>query len=178
MTGAKIVFGTIILLNFIVSAFLVSELSGVAHRVEQLALELPSKSDVAMLNPVRIQQTLERNCMSCHTDRRWRNAYGESRSSIKALVWKMRSHPGGDVIPEDEIEQVEAALIAVRCTTCHGEEVVAQLGIMPREARLEYLRGKLMRIKPVYRGDEYYDLIFAFDVLLGEPRRTMAASAR
>ena len=121
-----------------------------------------------MMRPLRIRETLIRNCSSCHTDRRFSSLYGRPRDEILAVVNEMRALPGAEGIRLEDVPRIEAALITIRCTVCHDEALTGQVALMPREARNTYLFGKMLRIRPVFRIDEAQDVIHAFDILLGE----------
>ena len=88
-----------------------------------------------MLRPIDIDGILEQRCVRCHTDRRFAKLNDMTQPQIMETIQRMRSHSGAN-IPADEVREIEAALLAFRCTSCHGEGVLNQLFLMPpRRAR-------------------------------------------
>jgi cytochrome c553 len=171
MLGAKILFGTLTIVVAILVMSMVAELRGLVHRVDALETALPSKSELAMLRPMRIGLILEQNCATCHTIQAFPKTREQSHYQLLKFVDEHRALPGAEVIAEDEVELSTAAMIAVRCMVCHDEEVTGQVALMSRVHREKYLRAKLIEVRSVFRPEEIHDLMFAFDVLLGEPRR-------
>ena len=81
----------------------------------------------------------------------------------------MRSHPGAN-IPEDEVREIQAALLVFRCTSCHGEGVLSRITLMPPEERVRFLRTKVAMPNSGFRIDQVGELMEAFDMLSGPPR--------
>lgn len=169
--AARTVLGTLVVLTFVLQLFVLSEFRRESQRTEELAATFAKRSDLAMLRPLRIDETLQHNCMKCHTDRKFKERYGAVPSE---MVERVRSHPGSEDMPPAEAERVAAAMILARCTICHDEPVIGELALRTREDRLRYLRGKVRRTRPVFEANEASNVMWALDVLLDEPyRRTL-----
>ena len=164
---AKALFGTLLVLTFALVVIQAAETSRLARRLDQVAAELPSKSDVGMLRPLRVGLTLERHCTSCHSDRKFKEAYGVGP---KALTTSVLAHPGSERLDPAEAERISAAMILTRCTGCHGEEVVGRLALRSKDARLRYLRTKVREQRPLFETHEVRHVAWAIETLLGEPR--------
>ena len=167
--GTLAVFGVAVLLNLVLSIFLLDQLVRTRQEIERLGGELPSKQDIAMLRPVRVNEILEQRCERCHTDRRFAKLAKMTHPEVLATIQRMRSHPGAN-IPGDEVREIDAALLLFRCTTCHDEGVLSQTLLMPREKRLHFLRGKVARPNTSFRPDQVGELMQAFDTLAGLER--------
>jgi hypothetical protein len=124
-----------------------------------------------MARPLRVGVTLSRHCTTCHTDRRFKEAYGVGPDALTQAVLK---HPGSEGLDRAQAERISAAMILTRCTGCHGEEVVGQLGLRPRDARLRYLRRKVREQRPLFETHEVRHVLWAVDTLLGEPSEDVA----
>ena len=168
--AARTVLGTLVVITFVLQLFILSEFRRESQRTEELAATFAKRSDVAMLRPLRIGETLQHNCMSCHTDRKFKEVYGATPSE---LVARVRNHPGSQEMPPAEAERVAAALILARCTICHDEPVIGELTLRTREDRLQYLRGKVRRTGSIFNANEARHVMWALDVLLDEPYRRM-----
>ncbi len=71
-TGTLAVFGVAVLVNLVLSIFLLDQVRRTREQVANLSNELASKRDVAMLQPIRIDEILDQRCERCHTNRpRW-----------------------------------------------------------------------------------------------------------
>jgi hypothetical protein len=168
---AKIVFGTVLLLLLVLSVTNVAETSRLARRLDEIAKDVPTRGEVGTLRPLRIGATLAQRCTSCHSDRKFKEAYG---AGPRELTDKVMAHPGGEGLGRPEAERVSAAMILTRCTGCHGEEVVGALALKSSEARLEYLRGKVREQRPLFETHEVRHVLWAVETLLGEPRADLA----
>jgi hypothetical protein len=155
------------LLTFVLVLTNTAEMSRLARRVDALGERLPSRSDVAMARPLRIGVTLERHCTSCHSDRKFKEAYGVGPHPLTDAVMR---HPGSERLDRAQAERISAAMILTRCTSCHGEEVVGELGLRSRQRRLEYLRRKVREQRPLFETHEVRHVLWSIETLLGEPR--------
>jgi hypothetical protein len=168
-TGTFAVFGVAVLLNLILSIFLLDQVRRTRAQVADLSNELASKQDVAMLQPIRIDEILDERCERCHTGRRFANVNNMSQPQVLATIRRMQSHPGAN-IPEDEVKEIQAALLVFRCTACHGEGVLSQVLLMPPKDRIRFLRTKVLMPNSVFRTDQVGELMEAFDILARRPR--------
>jgi len=168
-TGTLAVFGVAVLINLVLSVFLLDQVRRTREQVAALSDELASKQDVAMLRPIDIDGILEQRCVRCHTDRRFAQLNDMTQPQIMETIQRMRSHPGAD-IPADEVREIEAALLTFRCTSCHGEGVLSQLFLMPPDERVRFLRAKVAMPDSGFRTDQVGELMEAFDTLAGRSR--------
>ncbi len=168
-TGTLAVFGVAVLLNLVLSIFLLDQVRRTRAQVADLLNELASKQDVAMLQPIRIDEILDERCERCHTGRRFANVNNMSQSQVLATIRRMQSHPGAN-IPEDEVREIQAALLVFRCTACHGEGVLSRIFLMPPKERVRFLRTKVMMPNSVFRTDQVGELMEAFDILARQSR--------
>ena len=128
--AARFIVGVAVLLNLILVVLLIQQVSSVRSEIAQLSDRLASKQDVAMLRPIRVRQILNERCSSCHTERRFAATLEKGPGGSAALVKRMQAHLGAD-IPDDELAQIESALLVFRCTACHGEGVINRVILMP-----------------------------------------------
>jgi hypothetical protein len=168
-TGTLAVFGVAVLVNLVLSVFLLDQVRRTRAQIAGLSNELASKQDVAMLQPIRINELLDDHCERCHTGRRFANVKNMSQSQVLATIRRMQSHPGAN-IPEDEVREIQAALLVFRCTACHGEGVLSQVLLMPPKERIRFLRTKVLMPNSVFRTDQVGELMEAFDILASRPR--------
>ncbi len=168
-TGTLAVFGVAVLVNLVLSVFLLDQARRTRAQIADLSNELASKQDVAMLQPIRIDELLDDRCERCHTGRRFANLGNMTQSQVLATVKRMRSHPGAN-IPEDEVQEIQAALLVFRCMSCHGEGVLSQITLMPPDERVRFLRTKVAMPHSGFRTDQVGELMEAFDTLAGPPR--------
>jgi hypothetical protein len=162
------IFGVAVLANLILSIFLLDQVRRTREQVSDLTNKLASKQDVAMLNPIRVSEILEKRCVRCHTDRRFAKLTGMTRPEILDTIERMQGHPGSN-IPADEVREIEAALLVFRCTSCHGEGVLSQIVLMPPDERVRFLRTKVRMPDSGFRTDQVGELLQAFDSLSGRP---------
>jgi hypothetical protein len=168
-TGTLAIFGVAVVVNLILSLFLIDQVRRMREQVSDLKSELASKRDVAMLRPIRVDEILEQRCGRCHTDRRFAKLTEMTRPQIFATIQRMRSHRGSN-IPAGEVREIEAALLVFRCTACHDEGVVSQVVLMPPDERVRFLREKVAMPDSGFRTDQVDELMGAFDTLVGRPR--------
>jgi hypothetical protein len=168
-TGTLAVFGIAVLVNLVLSVFLLDQVRRTREQVAELSDALASKQDVAMLRPIQIDGILKQRCVRCHTERRFAKLSAMTEPQILETIQRMRSHPGAN-IPADEVREIEAALLVFRCTSCHGEGALSQLFLMPRDERVRFLRTKVAMPNSGFRTDQVGELIEAFDYLAGRPR--------
>ena len=168
-TGTLAVFGVAVLVNLVLSVFLLDQVGRTREEVAGLANQLASKQDVAMLRPIRVRELLDERCERCHTDRRFAKLGAMTEPQVLATIQRMRSHPGAN-IPGDEVREIEAALLVFRCTACHSEAVLSRLVLMPPDERVRFLRTKVAMPGSGFRTDQVGQLIEAFEVLVGRPR--------
>jgi hypothetical protein len=168
-TGTLAVFGVVVLVNLVLSIFLLDQVRRTRAQVADLSNELASKQDVAMLRPIRIDEILDENCERCHTGRRFANVNNMTQSQVLATIRRMQSHPGAN-IPEDEVREIQAALLVFRCTACHGEGVLSRIFLMPPKERIRFLRTKVLMPNSVFRTDQVGELMEAFDILSRQSR--------
>ena len=171
---AKVVLGTALLLTLALVVTNTAEMSRLARRVDEIAAKLPTRADVAMAHPLRIGVTLEQRCTSCHSDRKFKEAYGVGPRPLTDAVL---AHPGSERTSRAEAERIAAAMILTRCTSCHGEEVVGELALRSRQARLQYLRRKVREQRPLFETHEVRHVLWSIETLLGEPRQDDAEPA-
>ena len=163
------VFGVAVLVNLVLSVFLLDQVRLARQEVAGLKGELASKQDVAMLRPIRAVEILEERCEGCHTDRRFTKLAELSPDQVMTTIRRMSQHPGAD-IPPSEMRKIRAALLVFRCTACHSEAVLSQLVLMPREERVPFLRKKVAMPSSGFRVDQVGELIEAFETLVGAPQ--------
>jgi hypothetical protein len=168
-TGTLAVFGVAVLVNLVLSVFVLDQVGRTREQVADLAKVLASKQDVAMLRPIRIDDILDERCERCHTGRRFASLKDMSSTEVLATIQRMRSHPGAN-IPGNEVREIEAALLVFRCTSCHGEAVLSRLALMPPDERVRFLRTKVAMPGSGFRTDQVGELIRAFEVLFSQPR--------
>ena len=168
-TGTLAIFGIAVLVNLILSVFLLDQVRRTREQVADLSSELASKQDVAMLQPIRIDEILKQRCVRCHTDRRFAKLTGMTRPEILETIQRMSEHPGSN-IPADAVREIEAALLVFRCTACHGEGVLSEILLMPPDERVHFLRTKVLMPDSGFRTDQIGELMEAFDTLVGRPR--------
>ena len=168
-TGTLAVFGVAVLVNLVLSIFLLDQVRRTRAQVADLTNELASKQDVAMLQPIRVDEILDQRCERCHTGRRFAGVNNMTQSQVLATIRRMQSHPGAN-IPEDEVREIQAALLVFRCTACHGEGELSRVLLMPPKERIRFLRTKVLMPNSVFRTDQVGELMEAFDILARRPR--------
>lgn len=162
--GTLAVFGAAVLINLVLSIFLLDQVGRTREQIRDLEGRIASKQDVAMLRPIRVTELLDERCERCHTDRRFAKLGQMTQSEVLSTIQRMRSHPGAN-IPPDEVHEIQAALLVFRCTSCHGEAVLSQLTLMPPDERIRFLRKKVAMPGTGFRTDQVGELIEAFETL-------------
>ena len=89
-TGTLAIFGVAVLVNLVLSIFLLDQVRRTREQVANLSNELASKRDVAMLQPIRINELLDERCERCHTGRRFANLGKMTQPQVLATVRRMR----------------------------------------------------------------------------------------
>jgi len=163
--GIRVLIGTAVLVNLILTVLLIQQVREARSEFAEVRGELATRRDVAMLHPVRVRETLERRCTSCHTDRRFAKALELGPRELEATVLRMNSHLDG-AIPAQELVEIQAAMLVWRCTSCHDDAVLSKIVLMPRAKRRIFLRGKLRMPGSGLSPDRLGELMDAFDVLL------------
>ena len=168
-TGTFAVFGVAVLINLVLSIFLLDQVGRDRDQIRDLEDRVASKQDVAMLRPIRISELLEERCERCHTDRRFTALGKMSQPEVFRTIQRMQTHPGSNIPPE-EVREIQAALLVFRCTTCHNEAVLSKLVLMAPKERIRFLRKKVSMPGSGFRTDQVGQLIDAFEVLANRPR--------
>jgi mono/diheme cytochrome c family protein len=164
--GWRALIGIAVVINLILTVFLLQQVREARTDVDGLAARLASKQDVAMLRPLRVQEILDKHCTRCHTERRFASLF-DGRSDIGETVHRMQRHPGA-AIPAEEVPRIEAALLVVRCAACHGDGTLSQVALMPPDERMRFLRTKVRMPGSGFRLDRVGELYAAFGVLAGD----------
>jgi len=162
------VFGVAILVNLVLSIVLVAQVVSTRKDIAALSDDLATKQDVAMINPIRASEILEKRCEQCHTSRRFSRLNGMTPTERLATIQRMRSHPGAD-IPGSELQLIEASLLVFRCTACHGDGVISKVGLMTDKERLRFLRQKVAMEGSPFRVDQVRDIDQALALLMRTP---------
>ena len=152
-TGTLAIFGIAVLVNLVLSIFLLDQVGRTREEVADLSNKLASKKDVAMLRPIRVEEILDQRCERCHTNRRFAKLANMTQPEVMETIQRMRSHPGAN-IPADEVREIEAALLVFRCTTCHDEAVLSQIVLMAPSERVRFLRAKVAKPGSGFRADQ------------------------
>ena len=97
--GFRIVVLMAVLANLILSIAVITQLRDLKQRVASLPPDLASKSDVAMLRPLRIRQIITQNCVECHSSRRLGVTVSMEPSEVQRTVERMQTNPGADIPP-------------------------------------------------------------------------------
>jgi hypothetical protein len=168
-SGTFAIFGVAVLINLVLTIFLLDQTGRIRDQITDLEGRLASKQDVAMLRPIRINEILEERCESCHTDRRFAALGKMTPREVLSTIQRMSKHPGAN-IPPDKVQEIRAALLVFRCTTCHDEGVLSRIALMPRDERAPFLRTKVAMPGSGFRTDQVGELIEAFDTLAGQSR--------
>ncbi|MBW2415502.1 MAG: hypothetical protein JRG76_13425 [Deltaproteobacteria bacterium] len=165
--AGRVLVGVAVLVNLILTILLIQQVTSVRAEVDDLTDTLATKQDVAMLRPLRVREILDRQCTTCHTDRRFAKALAMDMRGIDETVLRMQKHPGA-VIPAERLPKIEAALLVFRCTACHGDGVLSQIVLMPREERVRFLRAKVRMPNSGFRTDQVRELLRAFEILTND----------
>ena len=120
VSGIRIVGMLVVLVNLILTIALITQVRELQQRVASLPPDLASKTDVAMLRPLRIREIVTRNCVECHSARRLGATVSMEPTEIQRTIERMQAHPGAN-IPPGEFERIAASLLVLRCARCHGD---------------------------------------------------------
>lgn len=160
----------VLLVNLILTIALVTQVRELRLRVASLPPDLASKSDVAMLRPLRIRQIITQNCVECHSTRRLGVTVSMEPSEVQRTVERMQNHPGAD-IPPSEFERITASLMVARCARCHGEETLNLMVLKTQPERIATIRRMAALPGSGVRPDQVLAIAQAFDKLIGDGDR-------
>jgi hypothetical protein len=171
--GFRIVVMLVVLVNLILTIALITQVRGLQQRIASLPPDLASKSDVAMLRPLRIRQILRQNCVECHSARRLGVTVSMELTEIQRTIERMQSHPGAN-IPLDEFERIAASLLVLRCARCHGEETLNLMVLKTQPERIATTRRMAALPGSGVRPDQVLAIAQAFDRLIDDGDRSGA----
>lgn len=169
----RIIVMLVLLVNLILTIALVTQVSELRQRVASLPPDLASKSDVAMLRPLRIRQIITQNCVECHSTRRLGVTVSMEPSEVQRTVERMQTHPGAD-IPPGEFERITASLLVARCARCHGEETLNLMVLKTQPERLATIRRMAALPGSGVRPDQALAIAQAFEKLINDGDRGAA----
>jgi hypothetical protein len=156
-----------VLANLILSIAVITQLRDLKQRVASLPPDLASKSDVAMLRPLRIRQIITQNCVECHSSRRLGVTVSMEPSEVQRTVERMQTHPGAD-IPPGEFERITASLLVARCARCHGEETLNLMVLKTQPERIATIRRMAALPGSGVRADQVLAIAQAFEKLIND----------
>ena len=165
--GFRILVLMAVLANLILSIAVMTQLRDLKQRVASLPPDLASKSDVAMLRPLRIRQIITQNCVECHSSRRLGVTVSMEPSEVQRTVERMQTHPGAD-IPPGEFERITASLLVARCARCHGEETLNLMVLKTQPERLATIRRMAALPGSGVRADQVLAIAQAFEKLIND----------
>jgi cytochrome c553 len=163
----RIIVMVVLLVNLILTIALVTQVRELQQRVASLPPDLASKSDVAMLRPLRIRQIITQNCVECHSTRRLGVTVSMEPSEVQRTVERMQNHPGAD-IPPGEFERITASLLVARCARCHGEETLNLMVLKTQPERLATIRRMAALPGSGVRADQALAIAQAFEKLIND----------
>ena len=163
----RIIVTLAVLLNLVLTIALITQVREVRQRVANLPPDLASKSDVAMLRPLRIRQIITQNCVECHSTRRLGVTVSMEPSEVQRTVERMQNHPGAD-IPPGEFELITASLLVARCARCHGEETLNRMVLKTQPERIATIRRMAALPGSGVRADQILAIAQAFDKLIND----------
>jgi mono/diheme cytochrome c family protein len=163
----------VLLVNLVLTIALVTQMRELQQRVASLPPDLASKSDVAMLRPLRIRQIITQNCVECHSSRRLGVTVSMEPSEVQRTVERMQNHPGAN-IPPSEFERITASLLVARCARCHGEETLNLMVLKSQPERLATIRRMAALPGSGVRADQALAIAQAFEKLIDEGDRSKA----
>jgi mono/diheme cytochrome c family protein len=166
----RVIVMVVLLVNLILTIALVTQVRELRLRVASLPPDLASKSDVAMLRPLRIRQIITQNCVECHSTRRLGVTVSMEPSEVQRTVERMQNHPGAD-IPPSEFERITASLMVARCARCHGEETLNLMVLKTQPERIATIRRMAALPGSGVRPDQVLAIAQAFDKLIGDGDR-------
>lgn len=166
----RIIVMVVLLVNLILTIALVTQVRNLQQRVAALPPDLASKSDVAMLRPLRIRQIITQNCVECHSTRRLGVTVSMEPSEVQRTVERMQNHPGAN-IPPSEFERITASLLVARCARCHGEETLNLMVLKTQPERLATIRRMVALPGSGVRADQALAIAQAFEKLINDGDR-------
>jgi hypothetical protein len=147
IVGFRIVVMLVVIVNLILTIALITQVRELQQRVASLPRDLASKTDVAMLRPLRIREIVSRNCVECHSARRL-----------------------GATISMAEFERIAASLLVLRCARCHGEETLNLMVLKTQPERIATTRRMAALPGSGVRPDQVLAIAQAFEKLIGDDR--------
>ena len=156
-----------VLLNLVLTIALITQVREVRQRVANLPPDLASKSDVAMLRPLRIRQIITQNCVECHSTRRLGVTVSMEPSEVQRTVERMQNHPGAN-IPPSEFARITASLLVARCARCHSEETLNLMVLKTQPERLATIRRMAALPGSGVRADQALAIAQAFEKLIND----------
>jgi uncharacterized membrane protein len=163
----RIIVMVVLLVNLILTIALVTQVRELQQRVASLPPDLASKSDVAMLRPLRIRQIITQNCVECHSTRRLGVTVSMEPSEVQRTVERMQNHPGAN-IPPGEFERITASLLVARCARCHSEETLNLMVLKTQPERLATIRRMAALPGSGVRADQALAIAQAFEKLIND----------
>jgi uncharacterized membrane protein len=163
----RIVVMLVVLVNLILTIALLTQIRELQQRVASFPPNLASKTDVAMLRPLRIREIVTRNCVECHSTRRLGVTVSMEPAEIQRTVERMQSHPGAN-IPPGEFERITASLLVARCARCHSEETLNLMVLKTEPERIATIRRMVALPGSGVRPDQVLAISQAFEKLIGD----------
>ena len=172
----RIIVMVVLLVNLILTIAVVMQVREVQRRVASLPPDLASKSDVAMLRPLRVREIITQNCVECHSTRRLGVTVSMEPAEVQRTVERMQNHPGAN-IPPSEFERITASLLVARCARCHGEETLNLMVLKTQPERLATIRRMVALPGSGVRADQVLAIAQAFEKLIEEGGRGVKDNA-
>jgi len=172
----RIIVMVVLLVNLILTIAVVMQVREVQRRVASLPPDLASKSDVAMLRPLRVREIITQNCVECHSTRRLGVTVSMEPAEVQRTVERMQNHPGAN-IPPSEFERITASLLVARCARCHGEETLNLMVLKTQPERLATIRRMVALPGSGVRADQVLAIAQAFEKLIEEGGRAVKDNA-
>jgi hypothetical protein len=169
IVGFRIVVMLVVIVNLILTIALITQVRELQQRVASLPRDLASKTDVAMLRPLRIREIVSRNCVECHSARRLGATISMEPAEIQRTIERMQAHPGAN-IPPAEFERIAASLLVLRCARCHGEETLNLMVLKTQPERIATTRRMAALPGSGVRPDQVLAIAQAFEKLIGDDR--------
>jgi hypothetical protein len=173
IVGFRVVVMLVVLVNLILTIALITQVRELQQRVASLPPDLASKSDVAMLRPLRIREIVTRNCVECHSARRLGATISMEPAEIQRTIERMQTHPGANIQP-GEFDRIAASLLVLRCARCHGEETLNLMVLKTQPERIATTRRMAALPGSGVRPDQVLAIAQAFEKLIGNGDRAGA----
>jgi hypothetical protein len=157
----------VLLVNLILTIALITQVRELQQRVVSLPPDLARKTDVAMLQPLRIRQIITQNCVECHSTRRLGVTVSMEPAEVQRTVERMQSHPGANIAP-DQFERITASLLVARCARCHGEETLNLMVLKTQPERIATIRRMAALPGSGVRADQVHAIAQAFEKLIND----------